>query len=216
MSSDSAYISDIADTLNAEFIMQYLGHYLGIVIDRDGKGVRMHQKPYKTERVDLFDHLPKTHTLVMTSCHLVSSSVWSHDSRRVLGRDIIMSLLSIPADSGSTYVPGCAYQTRYCLCCMNASRYNARPTYASCKAVLHILRYVVTLVIRAFSSQISLTRIHWFLIRMQIGDLDTSRLTTGNIFYLCGAPMAWQMRLHPTVAPFTMKAKTCVPMPLFI
>ena len=48
LSVDSAHISDIVDKLKAEYSMKDLGdlqHYLGIIIERDGKVVRIHQKP---------------------------------------------------------------------------------------------------------------------------------------------------------------------------
>ena len=97
----SAHISDIVNKLNAEYDMQDLGdlqHYLGIVIKRDGKAVRMHQKPFTSEIDDWFAYLlPKTHTqaIYMPPCYLLSSSVRSHDRRRVLGRVIVPLLFHI-------------------------------------------------------------------------------------------------------------------------
>ena len=97
------------------------------------------------------------------------------------------------------------------------SRINTRPTYASCKAVLYILRYVSDtrgegiVFPNTTHSQplVAYSDADW------AGDLDTGRSTTGYIVYLWGAPIAWQSRLQPTVATSQWKLSTWLPLPLF-
>lgn len=91
----------------------------------------------------------------------------------------------ISGSSGSTYIPGCPMPYN-----MNAmSCYNRRPTYAACKAVLHILRYVSSTRDRVCSSWISVTRIPWLLIRMQIVEKTS---TTVHIVVLRRHSFLWR------------------------
>ena len=204
-----------------QYAVQDLGslkHYLGIVVDDCPEHVVVHQRQYTVDILERFAHLlpescrlqkdGKPRRLVKTplpsGCKLSK-----HDKERETKaqsdyadnfpyQQVIGAVMYLAVNTR----PGLSYAVN------TLSRFNKQPTYAACKAVVHLLCYIASSVGRGLkfpkndsSGLAAYSDADW------AGDHDTSRSTTGYVVYLWGAPIAWQARLQPTVATSSMESE---------
>jgi uncharacterized protein (DUF1919 family) len=87
------------------------------------------------------------------------------------------------------------------------SRFNHRPTFKACKAVIRVLIYLRDTKSKGLlycDDDLNLTCLSdsdW------AGDIDTRKSTSGYILFGAGAPIAWMSKLQPVVAVSSMEAE---------
>ena len=212
VSSSAEEIQSVVESFKKEYAMQDLGdlkHYLGITIERQEKGFKVHQKAYAEAVIDRFKHLlPKSGRRVKTplppGVKLTKASKATETEKQ---REYAEAFPYQPVVGALMYL---AVNTRIdmAFAVNQLSRFNSCPTYEACRAAVHTLRYLnetqdYGLIFPNHSKEglVAYSDADW------AGDMDTSRSTTGYVVYLWGAPIAWQSRLQPTVASSTTESE---------
>jgi hypothetical protein len=208
--------SDIINELKLSFTSRYdmkdlgeVNHYLGMRVTRSADGIKIDQESYSEDILRRFSYLldgfeNKLFSTPMERDLKLSNQDFDNmtDKQMKLVRDfpyqnIIGALLYLAIHTR----PDLAFTVNY------LSRFNHRPTFKACKAVIRVLIYLRDTKSKGLfysGDDLNLTCLSdsdW------AGDIDTRKSTSGYILFGAGAPIAWMSKLQPVVAVSSMEAE---------
>jgi hypothetical protein len=208
--------SDVINELKLSFTSRYdmkdlgeVNHYLGMRVTRSSDGIKIDQESYSEDILRRFSFLldgfeNKSFSTPMERDLKLSNQDFDNmtDKQMKLVRDfpyqnIIGALLYLAIHTR----PDLAFTVNY------LSRFNHRPTFKACKAVIRVLIYLRDTKSKGLlysDDDLNLTCLSdsdW------AGDIDTRKSTSGYILFGAGAPIAWMSKLQPVVAISSMEAE---------
>ena len=177
--------------------------YLGMHVEQQGTGVRLHQTTYVSKILERFQlqDLPSVSTPCdpNTKLHKADPVEYSaSDKYRTTYLSMFGSLNYLPTISR----PDLAYAVSL------TGRFNANPSQDHMDAVVRVYKYLVkTLNAGIAYKNTGNAIVQGFVDSDYAGCPDTRRSTTGWVFTLAGGPVSWSSKRQATVADSTCEAE---------
>lgn len=194
--------------LNTKYSIQDQGrlhNYLGIQVETENEGMRIHQTKYAKEVLERFgfENARGSRSPMATNLKLQSSAEGDKEPG-IEYREAIGSLMYL----ATSIRPDLAYCVGY------HSKFTEKPTCAHGRAVKRVLRYLAATVGRriyfrpeAKKDTSKFVKIEGFCDADWGNCPDTRKSVTGNVMKVAGGPVAWAARRQSIVAQSTAEAE---------